>query len=326
MGKKKDFINEIERLKKSAGRFNRIVIWGFRYRYHTHRYIHLAFYQTLKKLGVKVLWLEDDKKNQKYIQADDLIIGGDMYGRMMPEKLKFEDYNIPLRDDVWYCLYNFKNIFLDRVNKKRLINLDTYRNEAELSNIKLDEITYIDTTKDIITLWQAWGTNIMPWKFKKPIFNRTKLFFWVGSIWNDKFNHGNIQEIAELKKILAEKALKFIHVRFVPDWINIFLIRHSRLAPSIGGRHQVETNYLPCRMFKNISYGQLGFSNMKKFRDLYKDCSVLGENIEELVTNALEIKKQDYLAMVKKQQEITKKHTYIQKMTNIFEAFDYLNK
>jgi hypothetical protein len=49
-----------------------------------------------------------------------------------------------------------------------------------------------------------------------------------------------------------------VNLKFVPDWVNVAAIRRSRIAPAIAGRWQVEHNYLPCRMFKNISYGQLG--------------------------------------------------------------------
>lgn len=55
-------------------KFNRIVIWGLRKKYHTHRYIHKAFYENAKKLGYEVAWLEDEKNNAKLIKPGDLII------------------------------------------------------------------------------------------------------------------------------------------------------------------------------------------------------------------------------------------------------------
>ena len=243
---------------------------------------------------------------------------------MMPEKMNFSDYCIPVREDIYYCLHNFKDIFLDKLNPSRVILLDTYKNGAENSDIKIDEVTFIDTKNKFVKLYQPWGTNLMPWEFKKPVFNNHRFVFWVGSIWNDKFNHGNIEEINNLKNTLCEKNIKFINVRFVPDWVNILLVRLSRIAPAIGGRIQTEVNYLPCRMFKNISYGQLGFSNVKKFSDLYKNCLLSGENIEQLVNSALDLSKDEYIRIVKEQQEITKKQTYLQKINNIFKTFDYI--
>ena len=61
-----------------------------------------------------------------------------------------------------------------------------------------------------------------------------------------------MQPFVGFKSILKKNGLKFIHVRFIPNFLNTFLVRISRIAPSIGGRIQIETNYLPDRMFKNI--------------------------------------------------------------------------
>jgi aspartate aminotransferase-like enzyme len=54
-------------------KFDRIVIWGLRKRWHTHRFIHKAFYENAKKLGYKVIWVEDEKTNANLIRVGDLI-------------------------------------------------------------------------------------------------------------------------------------------------------------------------------------------------------------------------------------------------------------
>ncbi len=145
--------------------------------------------------------------------------------------------------------------------------------------------------------------------------------FWVGSIWNDKNNHGNLEEIAKLKKVLKEVGIKFIHIRFIPNFMNTLLVRLSRLAPAIGGRRQVEINYLPDRMVKNISYGQLGFSNIKKFNDIFKNCNVYDEDMDIMVRKVLSLNKNEYIDIIKRQQEICKKYTMIEHLNNIFKLF-----
>lgn len=308
----------IEELKKESKRFNKIAIWGLRRRFNTFRYIYSGFYRVLKKVGVPVIWVEDEMKNQKFIKKNDLIISADVVGKMVPEKLKFEDYNLPVRDDVYYCLHNFKEIFTGKINPEKLLKLQGYNNKAE-NYEKIYKGVHFDKKNKI--LYQPWGTNLFPEEFKEPVFNKNKFIFWVGSVWNDKNGHGNINEINELKTILKKNNLKFINVRFVPDWLNTFLIRNSRIAPAIGGNHQVEVNCLPCRMFKNISYGQLGFSNVKKFNDIFKDCNIYDENMEKMIDKVLSLNKNEYIGLVKKQQEICKNYTYLQHLNNILKAF-----
>src|SRR5690606_20192513 len=125
-----------------------------------------------------------------------------------------------------------------------------YNKEAEGFPEEYTAVHFDPKTK---TLYQPWGTDLLPHEFKKPIFTKNKFVFWIGSIWKGKNSEGNIQNIKELDQILKLKGLSLIPVRFVPNFINRFLVRHSRLAPAIGGPIQVETDYLPCRMFKNIS-------------------------------------------------------------------------
>ena len=48
----------------------RIVVWGLRNRWHTHRFIHKAFYENAKKLGYEVLWLEDEKKMLNMLKVE----------------------------------------------------------------------------------------------------------------------------------------------------------------------------------------------------------------------------------------------------------------
>lgn len=303
-------------------KFNRIVIWGLRYKYHTNRHIHKAFFENAKKLGYEAIWVEDDKKNAKCIKPGDLVITTQAIGRMVPEKFKFEDYNLPVRDDIFYCLHNIKDIFKEKLNNNNYINLQTYRDDLLQDKEKImkwSPVTYFDNITK--TLYQPWGTDLLVEEFKKPVYNNNSFVFWVGSVWNDKNNHGNIETISQLKKILYNAKLKLIQLRFVPDWLNVFLIRKSRIAPAIAGKHQVYVNYMPCRMFKNISYGQLGITNVRKFKDILGESFIDGNNIEEMINNALSLSREEYLAKTKVQQEMIKNYTYKNAIENIIKAF-----
>lgn len=301
----------------------RIVIWGLRKRYHTHRHIHQAFYTNAKKLGYDAIWVEDEAVSSKLIKPGDLIIAAEPVGRMVPEKTKIDDYYLPIRTDVFYCLHKYKPLFVDKLeaNGCNYINLDVYLScfESE-ADIRIGPVTFFNTKTK--TLYQPWATNLLAHEFKEPLFKKNKLVFWVGSIWNDKDGHGNINEINVLKNTLHEEGLRFIHVRFIPDWLNTFLIRCSRIAPAISGRWQAENNYLPDRVFKNVSYGQLAITNVKKFKDIFGKDFLSGDTIEQLIKNALALKKDDYLTLVRAQQEKVKNYTYKESFENIIGAFN----
>jgi hypothetical protein len=169
-------------------------------------------------------------------------------------------------------------------------------------------------------LIQPWGTDLLFENFKKPVFQKNNFVFWIGSVWNNRQNQGNIFVIREFKKVLEKFSLKFIHLRFIPNFLNIFFIRLSRIAPAIAGAWQVEHDYLPCRMFKNISYGQVGFSNVKKFADLLQENNISG-SLEDMTKRVLELNKKEYQELVLRQQAKIKNYTYKEALENIFRAF-----
>jgi hypothetical protein len=304
----------------NPNKIKRIVIWGLRKKYHTHRHIHQAFYKNAKKLGYPTLWLEDEKKSSIYILPGDLIITADPVGKMVPEKFKLEEYNIPIRDDIYYCLHNVKDIFAKELKKENLINLQVYNNIVEkIQNIEQwNTVTYFDP--ETKTLYQPWGTDLLFSEFRKPTYNKNKFVFWIGSIWNDSLNRGNVNEIEELKSVLKKHKLIFINLRFIPDFLNIFFIRLSKIAPAIAGKFQVDVDYLPCRVFKNISYGQLGITNIRKFKDILGEYFIPGDTISEIVDNSLSLSKTEYLDKIKAQQELIREYTYEGALKNIIKA------
>lgn len=300
----------------------RLVIWGLKNVYHTHRHIHQAFYKNAKKLGYEVIWIEDDKKNQKLILPGDIIIASNVVGKMVTEKLKIEDYNLPIRNDVKYCLHNYKDIFIEKLNKNNYIKLQVYNKKYEENSIKIDEFRYFNTNTK--TLYQPWGTDLLYQEFKKPTFNKNKFVFWIGSVWNNEKNQGNIKQINELKNILIKNKLRFIQLRFIPNFLNIFFIRISRIAPAIAGQYQVDVNYLPCRMFKNISYGQLGITNVQKFSDILGDSFIINsdQNTEMVINKVLTLSSDEYKKEVLLQQEKIKNYTYKESIKNIIQCLN----
>ncbi|MCL5798058.1 MAG: hypothetical protein M1366_04610 [Patescibacteria group bacterium] len=298
---------------KQFKRFNKVVIWGLRSVNNTYRYIQGHFFETLRKLEYPVVWVDDEIKNGVVISNGDLVISANVGGN-----------NLPIKKEIFYCLHNFDSGFYKNISDKRRIVIQVYTNDAEKGCEKWDKVTFFDREKQI--LYQPWGTNLLPGEFYEPVYRkRSPLAFFIGSIWDNLRHQGNIRKINELKKVLKNNNLTFIHLQGVPDWWNAFLVRASRIAPAIAGEWQERANYLPCRVFKNVSYGQIAVTNVGKFHDLFKGFTIDGKDIEELIGNALLLKAKDYIELVYEQQKEVKKHTYFQSLLNISKAFAVIN-
>jgi hypothetical protein len=100
------------------------------------------------------------------------------------------------------------------------------------------------------------------------------------------------------------------------------MIRNGRLAPSVTGKWQVENDYLPCRTFKAVSYGQLALTNVPYFRVLFDGCFTSYGSVSQIITDALALTETEYLELVAAQQEVVKRYTYRESLESIERALE----
>ncbi len=305
-----ELINLLNKCYSLSKRYPKIVIWGLKSELHTHRYIHKSFYETLQKLKIPSIWVDDTIENNTLINKDDLVFA-----------MTHTVVNIKYRKDVVYCLHNVEN----KPTNITYLDLQIFYNGAlEKSNLEqLEASTFFH--KETKMLYQPWGTDLLPGEFMPPIFNaNSQHVYWVGSIWNNKYNQGNLEEMKQLKETLKKRQLQFVHKENVSLSDNIQFMRQSRITPAIGGEFQVKVNYLPCRFYKNISYGCLGMSNIE-FLNSYNFGMKNTKDISSLLDNALQLNETSYLEVIKQQQHYTElHHTYVSKLIMIFESLNKL--
>ena len=317
--RRSDAVRSETELRRKLEKFNKVVVWGLKTGGHTHAHIHRHFFNTLKKLDAKVVLVDDLLENKDAIEGSDLVISVDVASR-----------HLPIRQGVYYCLHNCEDDIHQRIDPSKNIRLRTYTRSAEQADRclggqageKWDQVTFFDGKTR--TLFQPWATDLLAGEFEEPILKPpSNIVFWVGSIWSDRLNRGNVNEIRILKDALEKRDIRFVHLQGISDLLNVRYVRHSLIAPAIAGRWQVENDYLPCRMWKNISYGQFGVSNVKKFDEVFNGCTVTGRSIEEIIDNTLSLPFGRYRDMIYEQQEVVKSHhTYVNRLLNIIRAFE----
>jgi len=292
--------------------FNKFVIWGLRRKRHTHRYIHMHFFSTLKKLGLPVIWVEDTPEGNELITKDDFVISADIAGAHLD----------PARG-AHYVLHNFPDSFAAAIPFKRRIMLQVYtKGVASIDGVqKWRDCVYLNPSSR--TLYQPWGTDLLPEEFRSPLpgsVRHRRFSFFIGSVWNNEHNQGNLNEISALSRALKQLGKKFVNVRSIPNRLNIGLVRHSCLAPAIGSTWQAESHYLPCRMFKNISYGHLGLSNIPGFDDMLSDAAITEHQIPEMLDAALSMNDKDFTQRIAAQQDRIREYSYDKSLIRLAEA------
>lgn len=300
----------------------RIVVWGLRTTYSdSYHFIQRGFYETLKKLGVNAIWVDDSLDSVGIINPDDLILAAN-------RAMKFMPYIQGCR----YCLHNADISNLIEVDPKNILFLQVLTKDRVNHSLKsgdnvntlLEGSAYFEIADRM--LYQSWGTPLLEKDFFKPNkLTFKKREFFVGTIWNNSLGQGNDQVIPIYQRALNENGIKFIHVQGAPEFLNPTFVRYSAVGASIVGDWQREWGYAPCRLFKAVSYGVPGLINSKALLDAHP-WACANEDIVGLVNFALELSQKDFDDLVCYQQRFVAKETYESKVKNILNCLIYLAK
>jgi hypothetical protein len=294
-------------------RYRRVVLWGLQSEGgDSFRHIHRHYAHALERLGKDVIWTDDDPEQRELLEPGDLVFAVDIAARQLGHPVPEVDYvlhNFPPSHPVW-----------DGLEEERLLRLQVYTCDAERYGVEWDMVRRYDRAGRI--LFQPWGTDLLADEFLAPVFNeRSREVPFVGSIWEGD-GQGNLNAIHELKAIVDAHRLVFRHYVHISDEENVTAVRTGRIAPAVAGAWQCEQDYLPCRVFKNVSYGALALTNVPKFRDLFAGCFVGRGSVSQIVTEALELGEEDYCDLVYAQQEVVKRYTYREALLAIDRALE----
>ena len=297
--------------------FKKVVIWGHKLHSHTHSYVHFAFYKAFKHLGYETYWLDDN----------DDVSGVDFSNALFITEGQV-DKKIPLRDDCYYILHHCRDRqrFQRLIDSKRVIHLYQYHDHHELfgEQFKIGDLTYANFPEASIAI--PWGTDLLPHEIeanKQRIkhIKRTHTIYWVGTIGGGWA--GNLNELQPFIRACRENNINFKHVINVSLEQNRDLIQQSYMAPAIVGAWQEQHGYVPCRIFKNISYGQMVATNSRQANELFEKKLIFNKDTYQLFFDAKKRLATVKIADIYELMDMVKdKHPYLNRINTLLEFFD----
>lgn len=298
-------------IPKTQG-FEKVVIWGHKLHSHTHSYVHNGFYIAFKHLGYPTYWFDDKDDVSLFDFAQTLFI---TEGQV--------DKKIPLRSDCKYMLHNCMDNKYLALDKKNYFSFQVFTDSifSVPSLVKIDTCIYYDLPGRC--LYMPWATDLLPYEIDKVKKSLSSLKIlnqacWVGTVGEGKF--GNMGELRPFMKACEENGIPFVikHGLMLPEHIDA--IASSLFAPCIVGQWQKEQGYIPCRIFKNISYGKMGVTNSKHIYELFDKKIVYNPDTYQLFFDAkkkMEAMSQEELFEL---MDIVKtKHTYINRIKTLLD-------
>lgn len=330
-------------------KINQIIIWGYPLNTHTHSYVHYGWYKTFSKLGYRTLWLDDTNYDNTIDYTNTLFITEGYADKNIPlHSSNIYCVHVAINPSKYL---NVGARFIDLRYNVLSINDCNYKYNLSEKNLeKISDVTYYEresSDRDLHPKYQnitplkyeaiyiAWATDLLPDeinledRFIEPEIPYVSYF--IGTIGG-----GNAKEVNKFANSCNSKGIKFIHnnpwnrpMTFEEAKIKV---QKSYICPDIRGSGDPsklrlgETGtchkyigYIPCRLFKNISYGKLGLTNCRRLKDLFNDNVILEEdesNIVDVYINLCNDKE-----FIKKQMIwVRENHTYINRINDLFKV------
>lgn len=295
-------------------RFSRVVIWGHPLHSHTHSYIHEGFARAFRHLGCEVWWMADQPMYPAVDLTDALVLTEGQVCRYLPRDPR-----------ATYILHNCDlDSFADVLDRSVRLQVLAYSAIQPPGATSLAPGSFhVPGGPGYGTLFQPWGTDLLPPEIDEAdaSFPRDRVSRWVGSLGHGQF--GNLDQVEPWQRACEERGVAFVPEAAKTDQADArALLRAAYLAPAIVGAWQLEHGYIPCRIFKNMSYGQLGVTNSPAVNEVFGGTLVQNTNTYDLFFQAEEaLAAKDALDRIRAgMREVAEKHTYLNRIARLLEV------
>ena len=298
----------------------KFVVWGFKNSYDTFRHIHEAWYRALKYkfYDRSVLWLDGDDDISQFDFSNTLFLTMNMVDLS----------KMPKRKDCFYVIHNTDErvaaAFGGDLSQYSVMNYGLYTSTTKLtSEVEIGMETYFSSQLHApysCTILR-WGTDLFPHEImaNKPteIYNReSKEVNFVGTVYENV--HGPFRKACLEKGINFNSFGGFTGQAPVSIEENQWLVRASHMAPAIGDKYHSKVGYIPCRTYKNISYGCMPLTNNPYAQEFFKGRLIFNEDTYQLFYDARKRLPEIELGVLHElMDEVAANHTYLTKIDSL---------
>lgn len=285
----------------------KIIIWDHKLHTHTHSYIHSGYYNAFKYLGYETYWVDN---------TDDLSFIDSTNSIFFLEGSKGK--NIPIFPKCKYITHHFETEKLTSLGipYENILKLGNYLPREEVHE-KVKDLAYWD--KNTRTLYQCWATDLLPHEIDffdyVPFDQNKKTLNYVG-MFSDRELYWWAEEFATLLDNKFGVEFK-IFTQSVSHQENRELIRNSFLCPDFRADWHLECGYIPCRIWKNISYGRITGTNSPYIKKALGDYVVFGGTPKTLFDKLIQAERNKSINMKDAMMFVKDNHTYINRVNNI---------
>lgn len=284
----------------------KFVIWGHKLHESTHGYIHNSYNKAFRYLGYETYWVDenDDLSSIDFSDVVFFVEGSRSRGIPKLKNCKYITHHL-----------NTEKLTSEGVLYNNILKLGNYLPREEIHE-RIEDLAYWD--KNTRTLYQCWGTDLLPHEININDYvkfdSSRKTLNYVASLYDQGFWWAG--EFATILNRDFNVEFK-VFTQNVSDLENFQLIRNSFLCPDFRSDWHLECGYIPCRMWKNISYGRIVGTNSPYVKKALGEYSVFGGTPETLYQNLLTSEINASINMKEAMMFVRDNHTFINRVNTI---------
>lgn len=296
----------------------KIIIWGHTPDSHTHSYVHLGFAKAFSSMDYDVVWYDDSSEYENEDLTNSIVISEINRCRYMPFE-KSSKYFIHNIEDGFYnqSKYDGDNVY------NLLVYHENYNWNENIKQID-DYSWYDDTTKTVVLMW---GTDLLPNEIDEQnevLFDSSKdNVNYIGSLSQENSNN--------LLNVVSKNNKQFVNyggytgVRskktpsgFVSSDEMLELTKESYLNFDIRQKCHIDNGFIPCRLFKTMSYGCWIGTNSEKMSKFFDGRLTINSNISDLYYETEVDSKNATKEILRDNMNYIKdNHTYLNRIDNL---------
>lgn len=297
----------------------KIIIWDHKLHTSTHSYIHSGYYNAFKYIGYETYWFSGKSGERRWnsIPADDLSSFNFQDCVFFVEGSYSDD--LPIHSNCKYITHHLETEKLTSLGipYENILQLGNYLPRYEEECEKINDLVYWD--RNTRTLYQCWATDLLPNEIDCSNYisfdQNRKTLNYVG-MFCDKELYWWAEEFATLLDTKFNVEFK-VFTQSVSHEENKQLIQNSFLCPDFRADWHLECGYIPCRIWKNISYGRITGTNSPYIKRALGDYVVFGGTPQTLFDKLLEVEQNKTVNMKEAMSFVKNNHTYINRVNNI---------
>jgi hypothetical protein len=342
-----------EEEKVRLDKIKKVIVWGFPLHSHTHSYIHAMWVKVFKEGFLKdSYWFHDEDYPEDFDYSECLFITEGyadtnipindssvyfVHNAIEPEKYIYRNARIiEIR-------FNIKEIH--DINNNFKLNDGTHNNIVKLSNdTKYEKLT---SNKDIHPtmrgiriknlkyecVYMYWATDLLPheFQFDDVHFNKDACVYYVGSAVNS-LNYVMFRDLClthninwaqvdpwktpisfEENRELMKKSL------LCPDFRPIGTDSDVKTYGLKNGKNHLAIGYLPCRVLKAISYGNIGITDSYFVKEILGDHVLYHSDMQTLFERAIE-ERTNHGRIETSMKYVQENHTYVNRAIDLIRA------